>query len=541
MLVSLLLALLAILALGALFFAFFYAIIVVLLSEVFPFLISWGGSRAVLHQYARLIMDPGLYVVGGASLFLGLICYLSLRQKYRKVPDKVLKGTHTLEGRRARSMARKLTRKHDGVSLHDSYTMSQTQEKNHTLIVAGTGGGKGIILTRLLSLLFFEGRKTLAYDIKGDYCSTYAEEPGALILSPFDARSVAWDVSADLVTRMDAEEFAHLLVASSSAGGGDSIFPEAARDVISVVLFGLIQEKKQHGRLWGFRDLVAVLSDEKATTEYCRKYDPGALQSIPENAEKQRAGTFGTIRAACRMLKYLGDAWPDSSQASFSVLRWLQDPEEALLLLQGSPRYEGLSAFFVSLVYAIAGGKILSLNDDPRRDLWFLIDEMGTLPKMRSLLSMLKLGRSRGLRIVGAIQDFGSINAKYGKEAETVLGNFGTQLGGRVNDPATAQWLSELFGKRQVERIIISKNHGKNSSVGRSTHTSSEAMSTHVITEDALLDSHFSAIPQADPSRKVPAIMWVRTSGQPALRLEWMPIVVERSQPENVPASWIDT
>ena len=115
--------------------------------------------------------------------------------------------------------------------------------------------------------------------------------------------------------------------------------------------------------------------------------------------------------------------------------------------------------------------------------------------------------RSKGLRIVAAIQDISQIEETYGRAfTQTFFGAFGTVLAG-VASGDTAAFLARAYGQNQIARTVTS-----HTSADRDGGDSSTVTETVVI-ENALLDSEFSGLTPPGPGR--PAVFWLKTAGWP--------------------------
>ena len=69
--------------------------------------------------------------------------------------------------------------------------------------------------------------------------------------------------------------------------------------------------------------------------------------------------------------------------------------------------------------------EILSMADDPNRRVFFIIDELGSLYRLESILDLLTVGRSKGACLICANQDLGRIEDTYGKSnTATFYNNF---------------------------------------------------------------------------------------------------------------------
>ena len=91
------------------------------------------------------------------------------------------------------------------------------------------------------------------------------------------------------------------------------------------------------------------------------------------------------------------------------------------------------------------------------RNVYFLMDEFGNLPKMHKMDTIVTVGRSRHIYMVPVIQDFNQLDEKYGKEvAATIRSNCNIQIFIGSNDENTRKIISEACGKKKVKQISYS-------------------------------------------------------------------------------------
>lgn len=136
---------------------------------------------------------------------------------------------------------------------------------------------------------------------------------------------------------------------------------------------------------------------------------------------------------------------------------------------EGSPYNALFSVLFDQIykaVYLVAdenGGKI-------PRQVVILGDEWGNLPAVRSLPSLLSLGRSYGLRWFGSVQNIAQLN-KYGERdgRKKILANCGVKVALKLGESEDRQYFTELVGKTTRHTRGTSRSEGPQS---RSVSTS---------------------------------------------------------------------
>ncbi len=91
-----------------------------------------------------------------------------------------------------------------------------------------------------------------------------------------------------------------------------------------------------------------------------------------------------------------------------------------------------------------------------KRNMYFVLDEFGNLPKIENLDNAVTVARSRGMRFLFVLQSFSQLNAKYGKDvADTVKSNCNIKIFIGSDDPETRKEFSELCGQKKIKSLSV--------------------------------------------------------------------------------------
>jgi len=95
-------------------------------------------------------------------------------------------------------------------------------------------------------------------------------------------------------------------------------------------------------------------------------------------------------------------------------------------------------------------------------NVWFIIDEFRLVPNLQHVDDGVNFGRSLGAKFVIGVQNVEQVFYSYGQAlARSILSGFLTTIAFRVNDPATRQFVQELYGKNRVYEATTSAQRGK--------------------------------------------------------------------------------
>jgi type IV secretory pathway TraG/TraD family ATPase VirD4 len=134
----------------------------------------------------------------------------------------------------------------------------------------------------------------------------------------------------------------------------------------------------------------------------------------------------------------------------------------------------GLAAVFVLCMYK-ALIKVASAREDLSlpRNVYFILDEFGNMPKIEKFDKMITVGRSRKIWFNMVVQSYSQLNNVYGEQvADIVKSNCGLKMFIGSNDIGTCKEFSELCGNMTVRTTSTSSSmSGKAGDINISTQT----------------------------------------------------------------------
>ena len=93
------------------------------------------------------------------------------------------------------------------------------------------------------------------------------------------------------------------------------------------------------------------------------------------------------------------------------------------------------------------------------RNVYFIMDEFGNMPRFHKIDSVVTVGRSRKIWLIPVIQDFNQLDDKYGKDVAGIIkSNCNIKVFIGTNDENTKREFSDLCGKKKVKQISYSEN-----------------------------------------------------------------------------------
>lgn len=319
-----------------------------------------------------------------------------------------------------------------------------TSEANSTIIIATSGGGKGVLLSRIMKTAGnMKDIKGLVHDAKPDITGTcFHPERGDLIFNPADARSVKWSVFNDIRTIFDLKSFARWIVPVNTDPKGEH-FDGAARQIIESVLMKLWEDDDTTNV--SIRRAINMPVDELA------KF----LRGYPGEKHLKNGDVLSTLSNKMGWLDFLPDG-------EFSIRKWIDEAERGLIFLSNGEETAALFAPVLNLFINAAGSHVLSLPDDAHgRRFFFFLDEFPTLGRIDRIIDLLTKARSKGNGIFIALQDPSQGEKIYGdKDWRTIIAACKNKAFGQIGDDDSALKLSKAFGKQAFYENGTTKSMG---------------------------------------------------------------------------------
>lgn len=133
--------------------------------------------------------------------------------------------------------------------------------------------------------------------------------------------------------------------------------------------------------------------------------------------------------------------------------------EKPYAIFISTPDYDKSSFFIASvfvrqLYYVLAQHCTIHTNDGKcKREVVFLLDEFGSMSPIENFATMLVVCLGRNIRFNLVAQSDAQIEEKYGKEAETIIGNCGNQYFLSSGDLQTVKHFSEQLGNETFKNV----------------------------------------------------------------------------------------
>jgi type IV secretory pathway TraG/TraD family ATPase VirD4 len=407
-------------------------------------------SRFTFELYTLSIVTLSVPLI---ALVISLTITTFWLKSYKPKPQyRHLSGPNVLKGRKAIRHAKKLRRAESGqggINLHPKITISMIRELGNIFLFGQQGAGKSTIIKYMLEQLLKRDDSLFIYDEKREYTEQFYTGNEVLI-SPGDKRSAYWDISKDISNKASAKTVANVLIQSSTQ---DKFWTDAAQVVLTGVLISLMNK----GKRWSWIDLNNLVFSDAQTLHDTFSIHYKAGLNLVEPDSKTTLSIMTTMAIQLSWLPDLAHRWKGCSK-SFCLNDWHAYDNCKRLIVAGDPLAHEMSSALCSALLSLLASKIIASPDSNTQRIWFVLDELGNMPKTESLKKLLTLGRSKGVRTIAGTQAVSQLLSVYGKDdAETILSLFSnviTLRTGPIGD--SAKVASKSMGSKRVEQRVKS-------------------------------------------------------------------------------------
>ncbi len=329
-----------------------------------------------------------------------------------------------------------------------SIPVPRKAETRHFFIIGRSGTGKTRLIYSMIEKIRRQQGKAIIYDFKGDYISCFFNSETDLLFNPLDLRTLHWSIFDEIEMISDVDSIATSLIPPSRSE--DKFWTDGARDVFSSILYFLkVQGKEDNQILWEHlsmaeEQLLNLIQNAVNAfgLEFCKKA-LGYLLGI-KSGSKVAPDVLSTMKQYVNCFFYVRHL-----RREFSIKKWLEDDKPGFLFLVGFPKLRDTLKPLLSLFIDVAIKHTLSLSESFERRIYFVIDEFVTLQKLPTVVQGLEQGRSKGLSLILALQDFNQLERIYSETAYSILNNCSTIISFALNDPRSQEVFSKVCGETE--------------------------------------------------------------------------------------------
>ncbi|MBS0366295.1 MAG: type IV secretion system DNA-binding domain-containing protein [Proteobacteria bacterium] len=370
--------------------------------------------------------------------------------------------------------------------------LDAADETRHFKLIGTTGTGKSTGIRELLEGALRRGDRAVIADPDGGYLRSFHDaRRGDVILNPFEAGSVRWDLFGEIRAPYDVQQLARALVPEHD--GAERSWREYARTFLGAVI------SQAH---------AAGTRDVKDLYRLLVVADTGELRTLLEGTpaqpflEEHNGRMFDSIRSVTSSaVGALDHIARQEGGPNFSVRDWVSGTRDRHAADRGQggvlfmPYRAGQIPALKSVISAWMRLAIFEAmnRDEGDQRLWFVVDELDALGQIDGLKDALARLRKFGGRCVLGLQSIAQVSGTYGNaEAQTIVENCANTLILRCSGSergGTSRFASSLIGERQV--VHMTRSLSRRPGELRASMTQSE----HLSIEPAVLGAQIEQLP----------------------------------------------
>ncbi len=413
-------------------------------------LISSEKVSKITEPYVNLFLDQTIQYLGitkNVSFYtmLVVICFFLLRgflsKRKKHVSGRVLASSWWL------TLRLKLTGRSSVIKIGD-LPLLKGSEVQHIMITGGTGSGKSNCMHHLLKDIRANKQRAVIVDTTGVFVDRYFREGKDKLLNPLDKRTELWSPWAECHNSFDVDDLSECFIPSSYSEN-ENYWRTAGR-----VLFSSLMQKCESTKRTS--ELSRWILFEPLTN-LC-KYIQGTKGAahLDMNSEKTAASIRSVTSSFLSSLEFLSD-----TENPFSIKEWMKQEDDSWLFLSCTQAQRASLRPLLSCWFSIATRSLSQLEPDFNRRIWFVVDELPSLNKLKDLDFFLAESRKYGGCAMIALQSISQLESIYGRDiTKTIVGNCATKIAFSEQDPEICERISKAFGEREIKEWQESISYG---------------------------------------------------------------------------------
>ncbi|MBQ4558059.1 MAG: type IV secretory system conjugative DNA transfer family protein [Clostridia bacterium] len=275
----------------------------------------------------------------------------------------------------------------------------------------------------------------------------------------------------------------------------DPIWERGAKDLIFGTMLAMMEDSENPNlgmtkEKFNFFNLSKILNVKdndqynpiKSLQEYFQGRDQLSLATqlanqVVANSEKTAKSYMGIVTERMGLFSDAGICFA-TSRNDMKLEDFAEQPTALFIKIpdEKTTRHP-IATMFISQLYKILVASANANGGALPRDVFFLLDEFGNMPKIQNFDTIITVARSRRIFFTLILQSYVQLTTKYGNEvAATVEDNCNIHIFITSNDQGTLEKFSKRCGETTVETENISESKNKDSTkengYNRSTSTS---------------------------------------------------------------------
>lgn len=343
----------------------------------------------------------------------------------------------------------------------DRFVLTEKLLSQHLMLIGGIGSGKTNTFNQILQNIVpqLSSRDVMIiFDTKGDFYKEFYR-PGDIVISNdgtacgstgIDYWNIINELDSNAGLKEDVIEISNALFADKLKKAGDNaFFPQAAKDIMSAVLyhFALVKNKgivksdnftiseamKKEGVDW-YRSILSMYPNFAAMQSY-----------IPKDAMGQALGVLAELQQVVRSV-FVGNF---AKRGTLSIRNLVRNKGGKKIFIEYDIGIGGMLTPIYSLLFDLAIKEALCRSKSDG-NVFFVCDEFKLLPNLKHIDDAVNFGRSLGIKFMIGVQNVDQIIDIYGENmAKNIFSGFLNLFAFKVSDYSTRNFIKERCGENR--------------------------------------------------------------------------------------------
>lgn len=341
----------------------------------------------------------------------------------------------------------------------DRFVLTEKLLSQHLMLIGGIGSGKTNTFNQILQSIIpqLSSRDVMIiFDTKGDFYKEFYV-PGDVVISNDmtacgpngrDYWNIVNELIDDVKVKEDVIEIANALFAEKIKNAGqNSFFPQAAKDIMSVVLyhyalkkgttdcdnFTISETMKKEGVQW-YQSMLSMYKQFNAMRSY-----------ISDDARGQAVGVLAELQQVVRSL-FVGNF---AKRGTLSIRDLVRKKGGRKIFIEYDIGIGGMLTPIYTLLFDLAIKEALCRSKS-EGNVFFVCDEFKLLPNLQHIDDAVNFGRSLGIKFMIGVQNVDQIIDIYGENrAKNIFSGFLNLFAFKVGDYSTRSYIKERCGENR--------------------------------------------------------------------------------------------
>ena len=346
----------------------------------------------------------------------------------------------------------------NGAGQPDRFVLTEKLLSQHLMLIGGIGSGKTNTFNQLLQNIVPQLSSKdvmIIFDTKGDFYKEFYK-PGDIVISNDSTATGSsgpdyWNIINELEDdghlNENVIEIANALFAEKLKNSSDSFFPQAAKDIVTAILFHFCKNRakvKPNNKLISDCFKSATQDWYSALLSSYTQY--AAMKSyIPADAPGQALGVLAEIQQTIRQV-FVGNF---AKPGTLSIRNLVRNKGGKKIFIEYDIGVGGMLSPIYSLLFDLAIKEALCRSKSDG-NVFFVVDEFKLLPNLQHIDDAVNFGRSLGIKFMIGIQNTDQIIEAYNENmAKNIFSGFLNQFAFKVSDYSTRNYVKERAGQNR--------------------------------------------------------------------------------------------